>query len=97
MSVVWTAPADEDRERIVLFIAQDNPEAAVAVDELFTLAAAGLADFPSRGRPGRVPGTRELVTHGSYVLVYSYDEERDVTYIKAVLHTSRQYPPLLED
>jgi len=29
-----------------------------------------LAEFPNRGRPGSIPGTRELVVIHPYVLVY---------------------------
>jgi addiction module RelE/StbE family toxin len=93
MKVVWTDPAEEDRERIILFIAQDNPQAALEMDDLFTAAADSLAAFPSRAQAGRVPGTRELIVHRSYILVYGIDEDVDTVYIKAVLHTARQWPP----
>lgn len=92
MTVVWTDPADEDRDRIVLFIAQDNPQAALDMDDLFTAAAASLATLPTRAKAGRVSNTRELVVHRNYILVYSIDEDADTVYIKAVLHTSRQWP-----
>jgi plasmid stabilization system protein ParE len=39
------------------------------VDELFSDAAARLATFPEMGKEGRVPGTRELLVHRSYMLV----------------------------
>lgn len=94
MRVVWTDPADEDRERIVFFIAQDNPLAAVEMDELFTAAADSLAALPARSRTGRLPDTRELVVHKNYILVYGVDEANDTIYIKAVLHAARQWPPV---
>ena len=93
MRVVWTDPAEEDRVRIVLFIAQDNPQAALEVDELFTAAADSLATFPTRAKVGRISGTRELIVHRHYILVYGIDEEADTVYIKAILHTARQWPP----
>ena len=93
MKVVWTTPASEDREQIVFFIAQDNPQAALEMDSLFTGAAASLMTFPARGRQGRVSGTRELLVHKKYILVYSIDTEKSIVYIKAVLHAARQYPP----
>ena len=92
MKVVWTDPAEEDRERIVFFIAQDNPLAAVEMDELFTEAADSLASLSLRGRLGRVSDTRELIVHKNYILVYAYDETADVVYIKATLHASQQWP-----
>jgi addiction module RelE/StbE family toxin len=93
MRVVWTDPAEEDRERIVLFIAQDNPQAALEMDDLFTAAADSLAAFPTRAKTGRVSGTRELIVHKNYILIYGIDEDADTVYIKAVLHTARQWPP----
>ena len=48
MKVVWTEPADEDREKIILFIAQDNPQTAVAMDTLFTSSADSLAHLSTR-------------------------------------------------
>lgn len=93
MRVIWTVPADLDREKIVFFIAEDNPEAALAMDELLAHAAQNLALAPHKGRLGRVPHTREWVFHKSYILVYQYDEDDEVVYIVAVLHTARQWPP----
>jgi addiction module RelE/StbE family toxin len=93
MRVVWTDPAEDDRERIVLFIAQDNPQAALEMDDLLTAAADSLAVFPTRAIIGRVSGTKELIVHRNYILVYGIDEDADTVYIKAVLHTARQWPP----
>lgn len=92
MNVVWTDPAEEDREQIVFFIAEDNTLAAAEMDARFTAAADSLMTLPFKGRPGRVENTRELIVHPSYILVYSFDEVTDTVYIKALLHTSRQYP-----
>ena len=93
MKVVWSEPADEDREKIILFIAQDNPQTAVAMDTLFTSSADSLAHLSTRARLGRVHGTRELVVHKNYILVFGIDENVDTIYIKAVLHSSQQWPP----
>jgi addiction module RelE/StbE family toxin len=93
MRVVWTEPAEEDRGQIILFIAQDNPQAALEMDDLFTAAAASLAAFPTRAKAGRVSDTRELLVHRHYILVYGIDVDADTVYIKAVLHTARQWPP----
>ena len=93
MRVVWTDPAEEDCDRIVLFIAQDNPQAALEMDGLFSAAADSLSNLPARARLGRVPATRELIVHKNYILVYGIDEDADTIYIKAVLHSSQQWPP----
>ena len=93
MKVVWTEPADKDREQIVSFIALDNPQAAIEMDSLFTEAGASLGNFAFRGRSGRVANTRELLVHKNYIIVYCIDKIAEIVYINAVLHAARQYPP----
>ena len=91
MQVVWSFQARQQLDDIVMFIAEDNSTAALLVDDLLRDAADGLRSFPQKGRIGRVAGTRELVVHSNYILVYACDE--DNVDILSVLHTSRQYPP----
>lgn len=92
MKVIWTPEAEQDRDNIWLYISADNPRAAVRMDELFSDAAARLLDQPKIGRPGEIPGTRELIPHENYRLVYELDG--DVAWILALIHTSRQWPPV---
>lgn len=92
MKVVWTPEAEQDRRDIVNYIAVDNPLAAVKMDELFDLAVNRLMKRAYIGRPGKIPGTRELIPHESYRLVYEI--EGDVIWILALVHTSRQWPPV---
>ncbi|EIC19796.1 type II toxin-antitoxin system RelE/ParE family toxin [Thiorhodovibrio frisius] len=67
MRLVWTRQAAADRREIRAYIMQDNPAAAVALDELFSEKAGRLIDFPNLGRHGRVSATRELVVHSNYI------------------------------
>ena len=60
MKVFWTPEAEQDRDDIWLHIAADNPRAAGRMDELFSDAAARLADHPKLGRPGKIPGTPRI-------------------------------------
>jgi len=91
--LVWTRTAAGDRKEIREYIAQDNPAAALALDELLTEKANHLADHPLRfGRPGRVADTRELVVHKNYVLIY--DLAGDLVRVLRVLHAARQWPPV---
>lgn len=91
MKVSWTLSAEQDRADIVDFIAQDNPLAAIRMDELFGSSASRLARHPLMGRPGRVPGTREWVPHENYRLVY--EVQADTVWILALVHTARLWPP----
>ena len=70
MELFWTPEAIHDREVIYDYIEADNPVAALALDELFEEKAGRLVDHPGMGRIGRVMGTRELVAHKNYILVY---------------------------
>ncbi|MCP1680686.1 type II toxin-antitoxin system RelE/ParE family toxin [Kerstersia gyiorum] len=91
MKLIWTRPAAADRRGIRAYIAQDNPSAALALDELIAEKAARLVDHPQLGRPGRIAGTRELVAHRNYIVVY--DVNGDQVRILRVLHAARQWPP----
>ena len=90
MKLGWTPEAIADRDAIFDYIEADNPAAAAALDELFSEKAERLTDHPKIGRPGRVEGTRELVVHENYILVY--DIVGDLTRILRVLHAARQWP-----
>lgn len=90
MNLLWTGAALGDRRSIYDFIEADNPRAAAALDDVFRRRAAQLAAHPSLGRPGRVPGTRELVAHRHYVLVY--DIRGETIRVLRLLHTSLQWP-----
>jgi addiction module RelE/StbE family toxin len=71
MQVRWTAPAAKDLEEITLYIRKDNESAASAVAKALFDASNSLDLFPSRGRVGRFPGTRELVVPGlPYIILY---------------------------
>jgi toxin ParE1/3/4 len=88
--VIWTPEALQDRTDIWDYIAADNPRAAARMDELFSDAAARLADHPKLGRPGKIQGTRELIPHESYRLVYEIGSES--VWMLALVHTARQWP-----
>ena len=76
------------------YIAADNPRAAARMDELFSDAATKLTVHPMLGRRGKIPGTRELIPHESYRLVYEIDDE--TVWILALVHTARQWSPVCD-
>ena len=88
MKVLWTPEALQDRLDIWEYIAAGNPIAASRMDELFSEAAARLADHPNLGRAGRIAGTRELVAHENYRLVYEIAHE--TVWVLVLIHTARQ-------
>ena len=91
MRVKWTRKALVNLENAVEFIAADKPTAAADVALKIWNAAKMLAGQPGMGRPGRVPGTRELVIPGlSYILPYV--EKEGAVFILRVMHTSMKWP-----
>ena len=94
MKVVWTPEAQQDRADIWDYIATDNPTAAAQMDQLFSDAAARLADFPLLDRAGKIPDSRELIPHESCRLVYQIDAE--TVWVLALVHTARRWPPARE-
>ena len=92
MNVRWTTASVADRQAIFDYIAQDNPLAAIGMDELFERAAQRLCEHPKLGKVGKLPGTRELIPHESYRLIYELS--LDTVWVLALVHTARQWPPL---
>ncbi len=91
MRAVWTLSAEQDRSDIFEFIARDNPLAAIDMDEMFAAAVGRLAEHPQIGRTGIIPGTRELILHQSYRLIY--EVQGATIWILALVHTARLWPP----
>jgi plasmid stabilization system protein ParE len=91
MQVRWLRTALRNLEDEAAHIAADDRAAARLVVERVLQAVEQLAEQPSLGRPGRVPGTRELVVAGTRYLV-PYRVRRDAVEILRVFHTSRRLP-----
>lgn len=72
------------------YIAQDNPLAALELDEEIESKAASLVDHPKLYKQGRVKGIREMVVRPNYVVVYQ--ETAEAIIILRVLHASQQWP-----
>ncbi len=62
------------------------------MDLLFSEAAAKLAEFPMLGHVGKILGTRELIPHESYRLVYEIAINENTVWVLALVHTARQWP-----
>ncbi len=61
MEIIWRPRAIEGLEHARAYIARENPRTARRILSLILAAIARLPQTPDIGRPGRVPGTRELV------------------------------------
>ncbi len=82
-----------DRDTIMDFIAQDNPAAAVELDDDFEAKAEQARQRPTLYRTGRMKGTREIVVHPNYVMVYRIEDDGATLAVLRVLHAAQQWPP----
>ncbi|MDZ5645551.1 type II toxin-antitoxin system RelE/ParE family toxin [Nitrospirillum sp. BR 11828] len=89
--VTWRPVAFADLAKIIAHIHAENPIAAQRVGRELLLAGDSLAIFPNRGRYGRVPGTRELVTIRPYIIVYEVDDRKSVTILR-IWHSAQDWP-----
>jgi plasmid stabilization system protein ParE len=91
MRIIWTPAAAQDRADIWDYLYELSPIAAIDMDNRFRDAIARLAQHPESGPAGIIAGTRELIPHQSYRVVYQ--PESDAIWILALVHTSRLWPP----
>ena len=92
MRLVWRPMALADRETIMDYIAQDNPAAAIELDDEFEAKAEQARQRPTLYKTGRVRGTREIVVRPNYVMVYRIEDEGCTLAVLRVLHAAQQWP-----
>jgi toxin ParE1/3/4 len=95
MNIAWSTEAIEDLVSLRAYIAEDSPIAARRVVlHIIQNVEQVLLDTPQIGRPGRVPGTRELVIPRTpYIVPYRF--ERTTIQILRVYHGARRWPDSL--
>lgn len=91
MRIRWLRKALRNLDEEATYITADDPDAARLVVRRVFEAVQQLTANPGAGRPGRVPGTRELVVRNTrYILPYRV--RGDTIEILRVFHTSRRPP-----
>jgi len=90
--IEWTEQAIQQLDRAHDYIALSNSkELASRVTMKIAGSVHQLAIFPMSGRPGRIPGTRELVISNTpFVVAYAIEEDRVV--VLALYHGAQQWP-----
>ena len=91
MRVKWLRRALLNLDHEATYIAQGNPKAAAEFVLLMRDSALMLGQQPNLGRPGRIPGTRELVV-ANFPYIMPYRVRSDTVGILRVFHTSRKWP-----
>ncbi|WP_085582127.1 MULTISPECIES: type II toxin-antitoxin system RelE/ParE family toxin [unclassified Pseudomonas] len=90
MKIIWTPTAAQDRAQIWDYLYEANPKAAADMDTRFSEAVSRLSRNPNIGPVGIIAGTREIIPHPSYRLVYQIEQE--AVWILALIHTARRWP-----
>jgi toxin ParE1/3/4 len=90
--IEWTEQATRQLDQAHDYIALSNcQEVAARITMQIVTGIQQLAAFPMSGRPGRVPGTRELaIANTPFIAAYAIDQDRIV--ILAVYHGAQQWP-----
>ena len=88
--VVWREEARSDLAEIITYIAERNPIAARRLKTRLEESVMPLQQHPLLFRKGRVEGTREIVVHPNYIVVYRVLEAH--VEITSVIHARREYP-----
>jgi toxin ParE1/3/4 len=92
MNILWSPDAIQDLISLRAYIAEESPAGARrVVIRILQSVENLLPDNPHIGRPGRVPGTRELVIPRTpYIVPYRLQDES--IQILRVYHSSRRWP-----
>ena len=91
LGLEWRTQAQIDLVKIIDYIAEDSPDAALELWSEIDEKVGNLAQYPQLyKRSGRVPGMRELVVRGNYVVIYR--ELPQKIEIVSVLHARQQWP-----
>jgi toxin ParE1/3/4 len=92
MNIVWSPEAIRDLISLRAYIAEESPAGARrVVQRILHNVEHLLPDNPQIGRPGRVPGTRELVIARTPYIV-PYRVLHDAIQILRVYHGARRWP-----
>lgn len=75
---------------IVDFISEDNPDAAQELKNEIEAKTEKLREFPELYNPGRKRGTRELVVHKNYIVIYRVMPKQ--VEVLRVKHAAQQRP-----
>jgi addiction module RelE/StbE family toxin len=89
--VRWLRRALRNLDEEAEYIARDNPHAAARIVGRIATSVDRLGTHPASGRPGRVPGTRELVVTGTPYIV-PYRVRGATVEILRVFHAARKWP-----
>ena len=90
LTLIWSPSAFDQLEAISTYIAQFNESAAIALRHRIEDAVLPALSHPYAFRAGRIKGTREIVAHPNYIVVYRV--AADHVEVLGVMHSHQEYP-----
>lgn len=90
LPIHWNARALDKLDDLIAYIAARDPAAAVQLQERIDATLLPVSEHPYLFRAGRVPGTREIIAHPNYLVVYRVLSDR--IQVLNVLHARQEYP-----
>jgi plasmid stabilization system protein ParE len=98
MRVAFDPDASDDLDRVLAWIAKDDPHAAYEMIGRIEAKVMSLAtpELMQIGHPGVVEGTRELVEY-PYIIVYKIDNDSDQIVVISIVHGADPRNPRTAD
>jgi plasmid stabilization system protein ParE len=98
MRVAFDPDASDDLDRVLAWIAKDDPHAAYEMIGRIEAKVMSLAtpELMQIGHPGVVEGTRELVEY-PYIIVYKIDDDGDEIVVISIVHGADPRNPRTAD
>ncbi len=90
LQVLWRASARANLVSIIQAVATQNPGAARRLREVIEASVLPAAEHPYLYRTGRVAGTREIIAHPNYIVVYKVMANH--IEVVNVFHARQEYP-----
>lgn len=90
LPIVWRKRARKNLATILEFIASENPAAAIKIKGVIQDSILPVAEHPYLYKSGRISGTRELVAHPNFIIVYKITAA--AVEVVSVLHARQEYP-----
>ena len=90
LRLTWRPRASARLANFINYIADRDPAAAEKLRASIYRSIDHAREFPEAYRRGRRPGTREIVAHRNYIVIYRVaGDELDVL---TVIHARQKYP-----
>lgn len=90
LELIWSPAARDELSEILDYISQFNEDASENLRARIDSLVEKVQHNPQLFRSGRVPGTREIVAHPNYIVVYRV--LADHIEVVSVVHARQEYP-----